>query len=109
MAPHTDKQWVFVRYDANRTEKKTVRDCLTTLGYTPVNYYTSADISYAQFRLPANKATEQTTEAALLIDGVDDAWINKTYHTLAITYVNKNTNEAKIKEELKKAGIKVEE
>lgn len=109
VAPHVDKQWVFVRYDANRTEKKTVRDCLTTLGYTPVNYYTSADISYAQFRLPANKATEQTTEAALLIDGVDDAWINKTYHTLAITYVNKNTNEAKIKEELKKAGIKVEE
>ena len=66
VAPHVDKQWVFVRYDANRTEK----------------------------------------EAALLIDGVDDAWVNKATHTLAITYVNKNTSEAKIKEELKEAGIK---
>lgn len=49
VAPHVDKQWVFVRYDANRTEKQVVRNCLTALGYTPVNYYTSADISYAQF------------------------------------------------------------
>ena len=73
-----------------------------------MNHYTSADISYAQFRLPAAQATNQTVEAALLIDGVDDAWVNKTTHTLAITYVNKTTSVAKIKEELEKAGIKVE-
>lgn len=108
VVPHVDKLWVFVRYDANRTEKQAVRDCLTTLGYTPVNHYTSAEISYALLRLLATQATGQTAEAALLIDGVDDAWVNKATHTLAITYVNKNTSEAKIKEELKEAGIKVE-
>lgn len=106
VAPHIDKQWVFVRYDANRTEKQAVRDGLTALGYTPVNHYTSADISYVQFRLPAAQATNQTVEDALVIDGVDDAWVNKTTHTLAITYVNKTTSVAKIKEELEKAGIK---
>lgn len=41
MAPKVDKQYVFVRYDANRTTKDIIRQALTDLGFTPVNYYTA--------------------------------------------------------------------
>ncbi len=111
VVPHLDKQWVFVRYDTNRTEKEKVRRCLSDLGLTPVNYYTSPVISYALFSIKKGAvkkgAMNGLCEAALTIDGVDDAWINAKNKTLAITYVKKNMTEVQLQKALQKAGIKV--
>lgn len=105
IAPHVDKHYVFFRYDANKTSKTEIRQHLQALGFTPVNYYTSKDISFAYFNIPVDKASEETIEAALAIDGVDDANVNKGQKSLAITYVNTETNEEKLMQELKAAGI----
>ena len=106
VAPHASKQWVFVRYDANRTEKQAVRDCLTALGYTPVNHYTSPEVSYAYYHLPASLDTNQLLDDLLCLDGVDDVWINKTNHTLAVTYANKTLSSQQLDDALRKAGVK---
>jgi copper chaperone CopZ len=105
IAPHVDKHYVFFRYDANKTSKNVIRDILLGMGFTPVNYYTSKNISYAYFLLPADKVNEDTQEAALAIDGVDDATVNPKCKSLAITYVNTETSEEKILQELKAANI----
>lgn len=105
IAPHVDKHYVFFRYDANKTSKNVIRNILLGMGFTPVNYYTSKNISYAYFLLPADKVNEDTQEAALAIDGVDDATVNTKCKSLAITYVNTETSEEKILQELKAANI----
>ena len=76
IAPHVDKHYVFFRYDANRTSKTVIREALQQLGFTPVSYYTSKNISFAYFNIPAEAATEETIETTLAIDGVDDANVN---------------------------------
>ncbi len=105
IAPHLDKQYVFFRYDANRTSKNEIRKILSGMGFTPVTYYTSKIISFAYFNIPAEKANDETIEAALALDGVDDANVSKRQKSLAITYVNNETNEEKLLKELQKAGI----
>ncbi len=105
IAPHLDKHYVFFRYDANRTSKAVIRDVLGSMGFTPVTYYTSKIINFAYFNIPAEKANEETIETALGLDGVDDANVNKRQKSLAITYVNNETNEEKLLKELKEAGI----
>jgi hypothetical protein len=70
-----------------------------------VNYYTSKNISFAYFNIPAEKATEETTEIALAIDGVDDANVNARRGSLAITYLNTETSEERLQEALKEEGI----
>ena len=106
MAPHLDKQYMFIRYDANRTSKDVIRQELLKLGYTPVNYYTSKDISFAYFNLPAENANEETAETALALDGVDDATVNERAKSLAITYVNTETSAEKLLQQLQAEGIK---
>jgi copper ion binding protein len=105
IAPNVDKQYVFVRYDANKTCKAVIRLALEELGFTPVNYYTSRNISFAYFNIPKEACKESTIEEALTFDGVDDANVNQKRGSLAITYVNEETTEAKLLEQLKAAGI----
>lgn len=105
LAPHLDKHYVFVRYDANKTCKAVIRQALSELGFTPVNYYTSKTISFAYFNISKEAATDNTIEEVLALDGVDDANVNPKNGALAITYVNTETNEEKLLEEIKAAGI----
>ncbi len=105
IGPNIAKHYVFFRYDANRTSKAEIRNILTGMGYTPVNYYTSKTISFAYFNIPAEQVDESTVETVLAIDGVDDANVNKRQKSLAITFVNTETNEEKLLQDLKAAGI----
>lgn len=106
MAPHLDKHYMFIRYDANKTCKNDIREVLLQLGYTPVNYYTSKDISFAYFLLPEEAAKEETAEVALALDGVDDATVSKRNKSLAITYINTETSEERLLQALEEEGIK---
>ena len=105
IAPHVDKQYVFIRYDANKTSKAVIREILQGMGFTPVNYYTSKNISYAYFVLHDEQVNDEAVETALSLDGVDDANVCKRQKSLAITYVNTETDEAKLLQALKDNGI----
>lgn len=105
LAPKVDKQYVFVRYDANRTNKDIIRQALADLGFTPVNYYTSTDISFAYFLIPKEAANDETIDTVLALDGVDDANVNAKRGSLAITYINTETSTEKLQEQLKAEGI----
>ena len=105
IAPHVDKQYVFIRYDANKTTKAVIREILQGMGFTPVNYYTSKNISYAYFVLHDEQVNDEAVETALSLDGVDDANVCKRQKSLAITYVNTETDEAKLLQALKDNGI----
>lgn len=107
IAPHVDKHYVFFRYDANHQTKDNICKALADLGFTPVNYYTSKNISYAYFNIPAEAVTDETLETALSLDGVDDAAVNARQKSLALTYINTETTEDKLLEELKAAGVAV--
>jgi len=108
LAPHLKEHYLFVRYDANKTSKSTIHQALLDLGYTPVSHYTSKSISFAYFMLPAEMATEETAETALALDGVDDATVSTRRHSLAITFVNTETTQEKLLEQLQAEGIKAE-
>jgi copper ion binding protein len=105
LAPHVDKHYVFIRYDANRTCKAAIREAIGKLGYTPVSYYSSKDISFAYFNIPAEAVNEETIDQALALDGVDDANVNARQKSLAITFINTETTAEKLISELKAAGI----
>ena len=106
MSPHLDKQYMFIRYDANRTCQKVIREALGELGFTPVNYYTSQDISFAYFLIPKEACNEATLEEVLILDGVDDVNVNPKRGSLAITFMNKETSEEKLLQAIQAAGIK---
>jgi copper chaperone CopZ len=106
LATHPERHYLFVRYDANKTCKATLRASLMKLGFTPTNFYTSKDISFTSFKLPSQKFSSDFTETVLGFDGVDDATLNPSTRTLAITYLNKETNVQKLTESLKKLGVK---
>ena len=105
MSPHLDKQYLFIRYDANKTCKADIRKTLVELGFTPVTYYTSKVISFAYFNIPTEACTEDTIEEVLAMDGVDDVNVNPRQGSLAITYVNNETSVEKLQEQIKAAGI----
>jgi copper chaperone CopZ len=102
-----EKGYIFVRYDANKTKKAVIRQQLLEMGFTPVNYYTSKNISFAYFHIPAQAATDETIEKVLALDGVDDVNVNAAKGSLAITYVNTKTNPEKLFEEIRAEGIEV--
>ena len=104
-APHLDKHYVFIHYDANRTSKRVIRDALVQLGYTPVNYYTSAKVGYAYYNIPAEAATKQTIEEVEIMEGVDDVNVNPGRKTLAVTYITDETTADKLFSDIKGAGI----
>ena len=96
-----------MRYDANKTDKATIREKLESLGFTPVTYYTSNIISFAYFKMPAEAATEENLEMILALDGVDDVNANPAKGSLAITFVNTQTTEEKLLSEIQAEGLKV--
>lgn len=107
LSPWLDKNYVFVRYDANRTSKDSIRAVLKQLGFTPVNYYTSKTIGYAYFSLPAEAANAETEELALTFDGVDDACVNPRRQAVAVTFVNTETSAETLLQAFREAGVEV--
>ena len=106
MAPHLDKQYVFIRYDANRTDKATIRQAICDLGFTPVNHYTSSTVDFGYFLIDEQAAQDaETYEKALIIKGVEDVCVNPRRKALAITYFTDETSEDQLIKELKDAGI----
>lgn len=108
LAPHLDKHYVFIRYDANKTCRADIRKVLNQLGYTPVNYYTSDKIGYAYYLIPEEAATEETIDKVLAIDGVDDVNVNPIRKTMAVTFFSEETSADKLKEEIVRAGVNAE-
>lgn len=107
LAPHLDKHYMFIRYDANKTTKADIRAAINKIGYTPVNFYTSPDIAWAYYNIPAEQATQETIDNVLAIDGVEDVNANPKRKSLAVTYFTKETTAEKLLEDIQKAGIKV--
>jgi len=108
LAPHLDKHYVFIRYDANRTCKADIREVLNKMGYTPVNFYTSDKIGYAYYNIPQEAATQETIDAILALDAVDDVNVNPKRKTLAVTYFCKELTADQLLDEIHKMGIKAE-
>ena len=107
VGPNLAKGYIFIRYDANKTNKANIRQKLLELGFTPVNFYTSNIISFAYFNIPVEAANDETIEKVLALDGVDDVNVNAAKGSLAITYVNTETNLEKLLAEIKAEGIEV--
>ena len=105
MAPHLDKHYIFVRYDANRTSKADIRRVLGGLGFTPVNYYSGPKVAYAYYNIPAEAATQETIDEVLIIDGVEDANVSVKNKSLAVTFFTDETSAEKLFEAIKAAGI----
>ena len=105
IGPNLDKHYVFIRYDANRTSQGTIREALLDLGFTPVSYYTSKNISFVYYNLPQQACTDAVAESLLALDGVDDVCVNPKRGTLAITYVNTETDANKLLHSIKAEGI----
>ena len=105
MAPHLDKHYMFIRYDANKTDKAAIRGLITKTGYTPVNYYTSDKIAWAYYNIPAEAATQENIDAVLAIEGVEDVNANARRKSMAVTYFAKEISADKLLEEVQKAGI----
>ncbi len=106
LAPHLDKHYIFIRYDANVTDKAAIRAMLNKTGYTPVNYYTSPKINWLYLNIPAEQATAETIETVLAMEGVEDVNANALRKSLAITFFTDQTNADKLVAEIQKAGIK---
>ncbi|MBQ1854067.1 MAG: heavy-metal-associated domain-containing protein, partial [Prevotella sp.] len=105
MAPHVAEHNFLICYDANRTTKGDIRKAVTRAGYTPVAHYASEKAAYAYFVIPKEKATSETTDAALTIEGVNDANVNARRGALAITYISSKTSVQQLLEALKREGI----
>ena len=108
MSPHLDTHYFFIRYDANRTSRADIRALLNKIGYTPCNYYSSPKVEYGYYLLPADQANQETADAVLALDGVEDVNVNTTRHTLAVTFFNDETNAQKLLDEIHQQGIKAE-
>ena len=107
MAPHIDEQYITVHYDANKTDKATIRKTVSDLGFTPVNHYTSDKVEYAYLLIPEKDAQdEETFEKVLALKGVEDVSVNARRKALAITFVTAETSEEQLMKDLKKSGIK---
>ncbi len=108
LGPHLDKHYIFIRYDANRTCKDSIRAVINKLGYTPVNYYTSPKIEFAYYLVPAGQATPETLETVLAMDGVEDVNVNPKRNSLAVTYFNDETTADRLLQAIRQAGIQAE-
>ena len=107
MAPHLDKQYIFVRYDANKTCKAAIRKVIDGLGFTPVNYYSGPKVSYAYYIIPAEQVSQETIDEVLMLDGVEDANVNDKKKSLAVTFFTDETNADKLQADIKSAGITI--
>lgn len=106
MSPHLDKQYMFIRYDANRTCRDSINAVLVGLGFTPVNYYTSPKVSFAYFNIPAEQATQDAIDELLIAtDAVDDVNVNARRGSMAVTYFNDEITADQLLETIRNAGI----
>lgn len=108
MAPHLDKHYIFVRYDANRTCKADIRRVLGGLGFTPVNYYSGPKVDFAYYHIPADKVTQETIDEVLMLTGVEDVNVNAKQHSLAVTFFMDETSADQLLKDIKAAGIDAE-
>ena len=111
-APHLDKHYFFIRYDANRTCKAEIREALLSLGFTPVNYYTGPKVANAYYILPdaalgadAAQARQSIIDEVLILDGVEDVNVNIRRKSLAVTYFTDETTPEKLLADIRAAGI----
>lgn len=108
MSPHLDKQYYFIRYDANRTCKADIKEAMLGLGFTPVNYYSGPKVSYAYYNIPAEQASQETMDEVIILDGVEDVCVNPKKQSLAVTFFTDETNADKLLADILAAGIKAE-
>ena len=108
LSPHLDKHYYFIRYDANRTSKATIKQALLELGFTPVNYYSGPKVGYAYYNIPAAQATQQTHDDVLILDGVEDVCVNPRRKSLAVTFFTDETSANQLLANILAAGIKAE-
>lgn len=108
MAPHLDKHYYFIRYDANRTSKADIKAALTALGFTPVNYYSGPKVAFAYYNIPQEQATRQTQDDVLTLDGVEDVAVNARRGTLAVTFFTDETNADRLLAAILDEGIKAQ-
>lgn len=106
LAPHLDKHYVFVRYDANRTDKATIREAVLKAGHTPVNYYSSDKVGYAYYTLPEVASAQDIIESVIAIDGVEDVNVNARRKSMAVTFFTEETTSEKLLQAIHEAGIK---
>jgi len=106
IAPHLDKHYIFVRYDANRTTKDSIRTAINELGYTPVNYYTSDNIAFAYYNIKGKMPSQEAIDEVLTISAVEDVNVNTLRHTMAVTYFSKEISAERLHKAIRKAGIK---
>lgn len=106
LAPHLDQQYIFIRYDANKTDRAAIRSVINKLGYTPCNYYTGPKIAFAYYLLPAEQANNETMETVLAMDGVEDVNVNPKRKAMAITFFTDETTSEKLFKDIQDAGIK---
>lgn len=108
LSPHLDKNYYFIRYDANRTCKADIKEALIGLGFTPVNYYSGNKVAYAYYLIPAEQATQQTSDDVLIIDGVEDVCVNPKKKSLAVTFFTDETDADKLLADIIKSGIEAQ-
>ena len=108
MSPHLDKNYYFIRYDANRTSKAVIREALQGLGFTPVNYYSGPKVSYAYYIIPATQTTQETMDEVLILKGVEDVNVNPARKSLAVTYFTDETNADQLLADIRAAGIEAQ-
>ena len=108
MAPHLDKHYYFIRYDANRTCKADIKEALLGLGFTPVNYYSGPKVNYAYFNIPKEQATQATADEVLIMDGVEDVCVNARRGSLAVTFFTDETTADKLLADIVAAGVKAQ-
>lgn len=105
MAPHLDKHYIFVRYDANKTSKDDIRRVLGGMGFTPVNYYSSPKVQFAYYTIPAEAVSQETIDEVLTLTGVEDVNVNERQKSLAVTYFADETTADQLFADIKAAGI----
>ena len=109
LAPHLDKHYVFIRYDANRTCKDVIREVIGELGYTPVNYYSDPKVAFAYYNIPKEQATEETIDKLLVYsDAIDDANVNANKGSLAVTFFKNELSADQLLEAARQLGINAE-
>ena len=109
MAPHLDKHYYFIRYDANRTTKADIKEALTQLGFTPVNYYSGPKVSFAYYNIPKEQATQETLDEVLILnDAIDDVNVNARQGSLAVTFFKDELPADRLLEAIRQLGINAE-
>lgn len=106
LAPHLDKHYLFVRYDANRTSRAEIKRLLLEAGFTPTNYYTGPKVAYAVYQLATGSGLV-ALDKVLAVKGVEDAVYNNQKDRLAITYFTDETQTDKLQADLQTIGVKV--